>query len=200
MLQLNLKQSYSSYTSFVFYDNTGVYSSSNTGGWGSPNFTISSIKWAKIRILSNNVVIKEYDVLSTFTSATSVNDLRFILPYDSFDTVIPDGVYQVQYKVSTNSGATWNTMNTNTSALYTGYFAMWFIVQAAVFKRIALIPNVVKFKAIGNNFTDETSLLFMLLNSCIASAQYSNFTTFETILDTLNQVLSFDTTWEIRKQ
>ena len=199
-LKLNIKQSYSSYTNFVFYDNTGEYSTTHTGGWGSPNFSISDIQWAKIRILKNNVVVKEYDLLEIFENAVTVNDLRFILPYDDVETVIPDGVYQLQYKVSTSSSTTWNTMNTNNSAMYVGYFATWFVVQIAVFKRIALIPEHTKFKAIGDNFTIETSLIYSLLNALIASAQYSNFTTFTSILDNLLQILSFDITWQIRKQ
>ena len=199
-LKLNLKQSYASYTDFMFYDSTGVYSYENTGGWGSPNFSISNIQWAQLRILKNNAVLKEYDLLPTFNTALSINDLRFKLPYDIFGGIIPDGVYQVQYKVSIDPATTWDYMNTNNSAMYVGYFATWFVVQSAVFKRIALVPNNVKFKAIGNNFTTETGLLFSLLNACIAAAQYSNFSTFESILDTLNQILSFDNTWEIRKQ
>lgn len=200
MLQLNLKQSYASYTDFMFYDSTGVYSYENTGGWGSPNFSISNIQWAQLRILKNNAVLKEYDLLPTFNTALSINDLRFKLPYDIFGGIIPDGVYQVQYKVSIDPATTWDYMNTNNSAMYVGYFATWFVVQSAVFKRIALIPEHTKFKAIGDNFTRETSLIYSLLNALIASAQYSNFTTFTSILDNLLQILSFDTTWQIRKQ
>ena len=152
------------------------------------------------RIIEDNTIIKEYDVLHIFQSALSFNDLKFSLPYDNVGTVIPDGVYQIQYKVSTNPNATWNFMDLNTSSLYVGYFATWFVIQIVVFKRIALIPEHTKFKAIGDNFTRETSLIYSLLNALIASAQYSNFTTFTSILDTLLQILSFDTTWQIRKQ
>ena len=77
---------------------------------------------------------------------------------------------------------------------------MWFVIQSMVFKRIALVPEHTKFKAVWDKFIEETSTIFMLLNSLIASAQYSDFITFESILDNLSQILSFDTTWQIRKQ
>ena len=197
-LDLKLKQVYNSYTNFVFSDNTGIYSSSNIGGWGSPNINISNVRKARIRISYGGTILKDVDVTSIFQSATSNDSLIFTIPYSTDNNIIKDGVYTIEYLVSTLSNATWkSSINSIFYLSYnTGY---WYEIQAKIFQRIARIPYHLKCCVKCDSFVIDTAKINLLLQSLISSAQYNYIEEFVNIYSSLEQILNFDDTWQIRK-
>ena len=197
-LELKLKQVYNSYTNFVFSDNTGIYSSSNIGGWGSPNINISNVRKARIRISYGGTILKDVDVTSIFQSATSNDSLIFTIPYSDSNDVIKDGVYTIEYLVSTLSDATWKSIVNSIFYLSynTGY---WYEIQAKIFQRIARIPYHLKYCVKCDSFVIDTAKINLLLQSLISSAQYNYIEEFVNIYSSLEQILNFDDTWQIRK-
>lgn len=197
-LDLKLKQVYNSYTNFVFSDNTGIYSSSNMGGWGGPNINISNVRKARIRISYGGTILKDVDVTSIFQSATSNDSLIFTIPYSTDNNIIKDGVYTIEYLVSTLSNATWkSSINTIFYLSYnTGY---WYEIQAKIFQRIARIPYHLKYCVKCDSFVIDTAKINLLLQSLISSAQYNYIEEFVNIYSSLEQILNFDDTWQIRK-
>lgn len=197
-LELKLKQVYNSYTNFVFSDNTGIYSSSNIGGWGSPNINISNVRKARIRISYGGTILKDVDVTSIFQSATSNDSLIFTIPYSTDNNIIKDGVYTIEYLVSTLSNATWkSSINSIFYLSYnTGY---WYEIQAKIFQRIARIPYHLKYCVKCDSFVIDTAKINLLLQSLISSAQYNYIEEFVNIYSSLEQILNFDDTWQIRK-
>ena len=197
-LELKLKQVYNSYTNFVFSDNTGIYSSSNIGGWGGPNINISNVRKARIRISYGGTILKDVDVTSIFQSATSNDSLIFTIPYSDSNDVIKDGVYTIEYLVSTLSNATWkSSINSIFYLSYnTGY---WYEIQAKIFQRIARIPYHLKYCVKCDSFVIDTAKINLLLQSLISSAQYNYIEEFVNIYSSLEQILNFDDTWQIRK-
>ena len=197
-LDLKLKQVYNSYTNFVFSDNTGIYSSSNMGGWGGPNINISNVRKARIRISYGGTILKDVDVTSIFQSATSNDSLIFTIPYSTDNNIIKDGVYTIEYLVSTLSNATWkSSINSIFYLSYnTGY---WYEIQAKIFQRIARIPYHLKYCVKCDSFVIDTAKINLLLQSLISSAQYNYIEEFVNIYSSLEQILNFDDTWQIRK-
>ena len=197
-LELKLKQVYNSYTNFVFSDNTGIYSSSNIGGWGGPNINISNVRKARIRISYGGTILKDVDVTSIFQSATSNDSLIFTIPYSDSNDVIKDGVYTIEYLVSTLSNATWKSIVNSIFYLSynTGY---WYEIQAKIFQRIARIPYHLKYCVKCDSFVIDTAKINLLLQSLISSAQYNYIEEFVNIYSSLEQILNFDDTWQIRK-
>ena len=197
-LDLKLKQVYNSYTNFVFSDNTGIYSSSNMGGWGGPNINISNVRKARIRISYGGTILKDVDVTSIFQSATSNDSLIFTIPYSTDNNIIKDGVYTIEYLVSTLSDATWkSSINSIFYLSYnTGY---WYEIQAKIFQRIARIPYHLKYCVKCDSFVIDTAKINLLLQSLISSAQYNYIEEFVNIYSSLEQILNFDDTWQIRK-
>lgn len=197
-LELKLKQVYNSYTNFVFRDNTGIYSSSNIGGWGGPNINISNVRKARIRISYGGTILKDVDVTSIFQSATSNDSLIFTIPYSTDNDIIKDGVYTIEYLVSTLSNATWkSSINSIFYLSYnTGY---WYEIQAKIFQRIARIPYHLKYCVKCDSFVIDTAKINLLLQSLISSAQYNYIEEFVNIYSSLEQILNFDDTWQIRK-
>lgn len=197
-LELKLKQVYNSYTNFVFSDNTGIYSSSNIGGWGGPNINISNVRKARIRISYGGTILKDVDVTSIFQNATSNDSLIFTIPYSTDNNIIKDGVYTIEYLVSTLSNATWKAIINSTFYLSynTGY---WYEIQAKIFQRIARIPYHLKYCVKCDSFVIDTAKINLLLQSLISSAQYNYIEEFVNIYSSLEQILNFDDTWQIRK-
>ena len=197
-LELKLKQVYNSYTNFVFSDNTGIYSSSNIGGWGGPNINIGNVRKARIRISYGGTILKDVDVTSIFQSATSNDSLIFTIPYSTDNNIIKDGVYTIEYLVSTLSNATWKSIINSIFYLSynTGY---WYEIQAKIFQRIARIPYHLKYCVKCDSFVIDTAKINLLLQSLISSAQYNNIEEFVNIYSSLEQILNFDDTWQIRK-
>lgn len=197
-LELKLKQVYNSYTNFVFSDNTGIYSSSNLGGWGGPNINIGNVRKARIRISYGGTILKDVDVTSIFQSATSNDSLIFTIPYSTDNNIIKDGVYTIEYLVSTLSNATWKSIPNSIFYLSynTGY---WYEIQAKIFQRIARIPYHLKHCVKCDSFVIDTAKINLLLQSLISSAQYNYIKEFVNIYSSLEQILNFDDTWQIRK-
>ena len=199
-LELKLKQEYNSYVNFVFSDNTGIYSSSNIGGWGNPNISISDVRKARIRISYGGTILKDVDVTSVFQSATSNNSLIFTIPYSTDNNIIKDGVYTIEYLVSTLSNATWRSAINHTNTFYLSYnTGYWYEIQAKIFQRIARIPYHLKYCVKCDSFVIDTAKINLLLQSLISSAQYDYIEEFVNIYSSLEQILNFDDTWQIRK-
>lgn len=196
-LQVALSNSIINYTSINLTDNTGDYNvSTNPTGWGAPNTALSAVQYAHLYVDGPTTV--DIDIISdlgiTFDGSTVIEDLVYNLPYSLLypgqtDTLIPDGVWTIEYRISTDSdwveGAGTNSSITVTVMTY-------YEIQSDVYDRIKLLPNYYTCSDCDNQFVKETSVIFMLLQALIASTQYSNTARFEELLSSLEDIVAFD--------
>lgn len=203
-LALALSNSIVNYTSLNLTDASGVYNvSTNPTGWGAPNTAISAILFAELEItLPGNTTSTVFIDIPTdlgidFATATYA-DLVYNIPYHllnstTTDSLLVDGVYTVKYKLSTNAITTETWVDGAAGNYYvTATIMTYYEVQESVYARIALLPSYYTCSGCDNKFVKETSTIFMLLQSLIASTQYSNTVRFTEILTTLTDILSFD--------
>lgn len=91
---------------FPITDITGLYSITNTGGWGSPNLELDGVTEATILVTIPDNNALEIDVTSEVTGAIIVDgifELTILTMEDNFDgdkdTVFPDGIYELTYTI-----------------------------------------------------------------------------------------------------
>lgn len=100
-------------------DNSGIYASNNTGGWGAPNSTIAqaltaSLSISKLVDIATNLYSTPI-VINVGPTATppdnilpNITNTPFIITAQAagygLDSVFPDGYYQLVYTVTGNSG------------------------------------------------------------------------------------------------
>lgn len=91
-------------------DNTGEYSSTKTGGWGSPNPALNTALVAEIRISLRDTDGNYGDVttINAFSDLPSEDGGEFEITSEDAGqgTVFPDGIYKITYYVSGLDGAT----------------------------------------------------------------------------------------------
>lgn len=96
----------------TFTETTGVYSTSNTTGWGSPNQLTSDATAATLLIESYDSTTNTYTTLSTtnlftssFPSSTSTQEIFLDSTYfgEVITDAIPDGIYVFTYTVTTST-------------------------------------------------------------------------------------------------
>lgn len=176
-MDLELTRKYTSYTNFVYQD---------ISEWGvGSNPAVSDIATATLRItqVGGSYDSTEIDVIANYTDGT----LTFTVEYDN-GAIIPDGVYNAVLTV---------VLDDTTELTVTLSTGSYFDVQADLYKRIAKIPEYFKCNDCCNQFIKETFCMKMMLDALIPAAMYSDMSEFEDILDTLTQMLDYDTTWEL---
>jgi hypothetical protein len=105
------------------YDTTGLYSTDNTGGWGTPNITLASVTSATLDITPPNTSTPtSFDVTTTVNTATIVDGsflLNIITDSNLTAGSFVDGIYNLTYTVTdgqstyTTSIKTFSTCNTD---------------------------------------------------------------------------------------
>jgi len=91
----------------VVNDTTGEYSSSNTGGWESPNIGLSDVAEALLIITLPSGTEHEFDVTDTVTGASIVNgffQLAELTPEDFGLDCFSDGYYKFRYVITDEEG------------------------------------------------------------------------------------------------
>lgn len=197
-LSLSLSQSITNYTSLTLTDASGEYNvSTNPTGWGARNIAISAVQYAHLIITMPNAVVIDVDIMtdlgidfSTATYADLVYNVSYLL-LTGTDALMPDGVYNIEYRISTD--ASW-VEEAVTNYTVTANVMTYYVVQESVYNRIKLIPTYYTCSDCNNQFVKETSTIFMLLQALIASTQYSNTVRFSEILSALTDIMLFDTT------
>lgn len=88
------------------YDNTGAYSATNAGGYGSPNPTIGDVTEATLAISlrSSDGTFAEYNTIDVYPTLPNVLETPFEISGEDAgfgtDALFPDGIYQMVYTVS----------------------------------------------------------------------------------------------------
>jgi hypothetical protein len=198
-LVLKLSQSITNYTSLNLTDASGVYNvSTNPTGWGAPNIALSAVQYAHLIVTAPSGTIYDVDIVSDLGidfSTVTYDELIYNLPYTLFGgttgDLLPDGIWNIDYRISTE--LTWVEETINTYSLVVNIMT-YYVIQEAVYNRIKLIPTYYTCSDCNNQFVKETSTIFMLLQALIASTQYSNTVRFTEILSALTDIMSFDTT------
>jgi len=197
-LTLSLSQSITNYTSLNLTDASGEYNvTTNPTGWGAPNIAISAVQYAHLIITMPNGTIVDVDIeadlginFAVATYADLVYNVTYLL-LTGTSGLMPDGVYNVEYRISTD--AAW-VPGAGTNYTVTANIMTYYEVQESVYNRIKLIPTYYTCSDCNNQFVKETSTIFMLLQALIASTQYANTVRFTEILSALTDIMSFDTT------
>jgi len=176
-MDLELTRKYTSYTNFVYQD------ISEWGVGGNP--TLADVATATLQItkIGGGYDSDDVDVIASYTDGSLV----FTVEYDS-GAIIPDGVYSAVLTITLDTGTV------DPVTLETGNY---FDVQATLYQRIARVPEYFKCNDCCNQFIKETLCMKMMLDALIPAAMYSDMDEFTDILDTLTQMLSYDTTWEL---
>lgn len=195
-LQLALLQSITNYTSLTLSDASGEYSSTNLTGWGAPNVAIADINYAHLIITTPSNVEYDFDLnadlMIDYGGAAVYADLVFnitsVMLGESTGALIPDGIYQIEYRVSDN--ATWD--NGGSDYTVSATVMTYYEIQQDVYNRIKLVPQYYTCSNCDNQFVKETMTIFMLLQALIASTQYSNTVRFTEIHSALTDILAFD--------
>lgn len=197
-LTLVLSSSNADITQLTLTDATGDYDAlTNLTGWGAPNLALSAVLYAHLFITTPEGIQYDRDIendlgidFSTVTSDALIYNITHDLLGGTIDTILEDGVYEVIYRISDK--ATWDDGGNDYEL--TINVMTYYIVQGGVFERIAEIPTYYKCASCDNLYVQETTTLFMLLQSIIAASTYSSTTQFEIILAMLEDALSFDST------
>lgn len=113
MLELKLKECKSCNSgSISIYENAGFYSSTNTGGWNSPNISRNFTGTATLKIETPNGDILEYDVKQTIEDAIFPE----YLVYEYVPEKLNDGIYYFTLTlVDTNTNITYKATSMKTS-------------------------------------------------------------------------------------
>lgn len=181
--------------SFTFSETTGTYNSStNTGGYGAPNFTVADVNTATVTITPfESDTSTEINVFSTFPTTDS--EIEFTITNEdmgySEDESIADGVYDIVYELTgdfaitgVNTGTKTFTVAGNRSGVYaagdtftitgsTGNNGTYTVVSSTYTSSTAIVVSETVPSAVvdGNiNFTAEGhiySLFFCGVQCCL---------------------------------
>lgn len=148
---------------FYITDSTGLYSSTNQGGWGAPNPTTGSMVDAALVLHlpdgntllpnSTNVVIFNADTSPAFyPTFPNTTGTPFVITgtMAGYSTVkLPDGIYQMDYELAQTTPGTYNYT-------YSSYIMMDAAVECCLSK---LATNACKCGNKQNRFIQGWSLL-----------------------------------------
>lgn len=90
----------------LFNETTGFYSSTNTGGWSTPNILISTATAATVAVTVPSGTVYSFNVfLAGFPSYNT--NVTYSIAYDDlgFSEALEDGIYSVTYSVSGLDGS-----------------------------------------------------------------------------------------------
>lgn len=194
-LQLSINKSISNYSILTLIDSTGDYDAvDNLGGWGSPNITLNQVLYAFIKIVSPKGTIYSIDIINQlgidFNTIIS-DELVYNIPSSMLgrDTndVLEDGIYTIEYLISDKTD--WEEGD----PVIKFNLATYFEVQRDVFKNVALIPDIYMCERCCTLKLKDIIGQHMMLQSLILASKYSYLIEFNNILETLKQIVSFDT-------
>lgn len=86
-------------TNIKFTETTGVYSTTNPGGWGAPNPEISNIYFASIILTSPNNVTYTIDIFDSIVTEYN-NGFIYTFSIPGVDNII-DGKWTIKYEIVT---------------------------------------------------------------------------------------------------
>lgn len=169
--------------SFTINETTGIYSATNTGGWGAPNAVIGDALDARLIVtLPNLTQVTVNNLLfptlpTTGTATISVTDANLGLSGG-----LPDGIYIITYQVDINQVLPF----TQTSRSTTKTFLFSCNIKCCVDKLIAKIPEL---ECTCNDQALKDALLAYGLYKSLCSAGSCGLTDKVTnILDRLNKL------------
>ena len=200
-LTLQLQNSIVNYTSLNLSDVSGDYNNpDNLTGWGSPNITFNDVDYAHLIVSFNSNPLCDIDITAdlgiVFDGSTVKEDLVYNLPYtllynQSTNSILPDGIWTIEYRISTNS--TWTGVSAPTTDFSITVNVMtYYTIQESVYNKIKLIPQYYTCSDCNNQFVKETMVIWAYLQALIASTQYANTVRFTEILSGLQDILTFD--------
>jgi len=161
-------------------DITGVYNdTTNTGGWGTPNFEGSDVTEAFLYITYPNTTTTQTIDVTAQIPDTITGDLDFtnISPDDSY-TKFPDGKYEIKYSVS--DGA-----DTYTYCLSVVFYCQ---INCAANQLFVQVPNNLDDEA----FMDNVTLVRNLLAGLEASACCIDTDSLNTIIEKLKGLTDYE--------
>ena len=181
----------------VIEDTTGVYSTSNTTGWGvgasppvgSTQPYLKDISYAALTITpptGDPVVIDIVNDLSiTFNSDTIPSNLIYNITNTLMGvTTFADGIYKIVYNVS--DGATMLLGNTATNTIYVGCF---YNVEYEVLKHVhTLYQSYTNHAACTNEFLIDVQTMYIFLVNLKFAAKCGDMGAFTDILTTLQNI------------
>lgn len=198
-LSLSLTKTITDYSVLTLIDNTGAYDvSTNPTGWGAPNIALSAVQYAHLLITTpSNTVAVDVDIISdlginfaTVTDEELIYNVTNDLLGGTLGSTIDDGLYTVEYRISTD--ASW-VEDAATNYTVTVQLGTYYQVQAAVFENVSTIPTFYSCSKCCSLQLKDIVTQFMLLQALIYASDYAYLTEFSNILTTLEQVLSFST-------
>jgi len=196
-LETIITRTITDYVTLTLVDSTGDYNvTTNTTGWGAPNIALTDVQYAHLVITTPSLTVFDIDIINDlgFDFSTITSDaLIYNIPSSSLGQlsgeVLIDGIFTVEYRISTD--ATWvdgaGTNYVNISSVPT-----WFTVQQQVFENIGTIPDLIGCSKCCNIAIKDINTQFLMLQALIYASSYAYLDEFNTILTTLQQILSFD--------
>ncbi len=88
------------------YDNTGAYSATNTGGYGSPNPAVGDVTEATLAfgLRSSNGTFAYYNIVDVYNTLPNIIETPFVISGEDAgfgtDALFPDGIYEMVYTIS----------------------------------------------------------------------------------------------------
>jgi hypothetical protein len=182
---------------WVLTDNTGAYNvTTNLGGWGAPNLPINdgSVTFAELVISSYSdgayTVMETIDIISTWEELTGLTSD----PFDTGTTIantiytitsdilnIPDGVYQIVYRVG--DGTTYDNSTIKSSVTYN--IATYCNIECCIEQRLANVPTEYTCLTCSNSYLEITMTLWTLLQALKLAACTASLDKYVSILSTL---------------
>lgn len=102
--QLQAKISTCDCLNLIFTETTGVYQSTNTGGWETPNASITDADTASITVTVPSGLTYTFNLFTQGFPSYNTNS-SYSIPYSSlgFSSGLEDGIYSVTYTVTSIS-------------------------------------------------------------------------------------------------
>lgn len=168
---------------FNIYDVSGVYSTSNSGGYGTPNFAVSDAIDATVVITTPNNTTFTITVFPTFPDSTGTALFTVTNTMLNITGSLPDGIYTIVYSVNFNNSYSQTVVKTVTKTILLSC-SIWCAVQ----NLIAKIP--VKTCDCNDIALDNALLAFGLYQSLIYNGRCGNVTNVTNLLTQLTKLTS----------
>lgn len=168
--------------SFDFSETTGVYSLSNSGGWGTPNFAISDAFDAKIIVtLPDGTMCPSISLHPTFPDDTGTATWTVSNSTLGLTGSLPDGIYIIEYRVDILDGlGNTQTFNPKKQFLFTC------TIKCCVDKLIAKIPTLDC--SCDDKNVKNAMLAFSLYQALINAGKCGNYTEVANLLARLTKI------------
>lgn len=189
-----------------FTDTTGVYSGSNTGGWGSPNLAVTAIDGSThtlellIRIVTpdTDTTYSYINLFTLFGPFATTTDLIFEInashllsssvPLGTSTDLLPDGTYYITYIVDRGL----------VGEVFTSF--VMFVdgqVRNATYNKLRTIPTVYNCKNVKNKDIDDAILAYGYLKAMESTAYVAKTEELLNDLSVLQRIVLYgcDNSW-----